>query len=52
MRKGQFTEEQILGVLHEADAGRPVVELARAHGITTNTAWPCSGRCSRLLAPI
>jgi putative transposase len=37
MRKGQFTEEQILGILHEADAGRPVADLARTHGITATT---------------
>lgn len=37
MRKTKFSEEQILGVLREAEAGRAVKELARTHGITETT---------------
>ena len=35
--KKRFTEEQIIGVLKEADAGVKVVELCRKYGISDAT---------------
>lgn len=35
--KKRFTEEQIIGVLKEADAGVKVAELCRKHGISDGT---------------
>ena len=32
--KKRFTEEQIIGILHEAAAGLPVKELCRKHGFS------------------
>ena len=37
MKKTRFTETQIIGILKEADAGIPVREICRNHGISDAT---------------
>lgn len=37
MKKSRFTEEQILAILAEGDAGVSGTELARRHGISRQT---------------
>lgn len=35
MKRSRFTEEQIIGMLKEHEAGVPVAELCRKHGVST-----------------
>ena len=41
MKRNRFTEEQIIGVLREQEAGMKVAEVCRKHGVSEPTfyAW-------------
>ena len=41
MKRSKFTEEQIIGILREQEAGAKTAELCRRHGVSSATfyAW-------------
>lgn len=39
MKKSRFTEEQIIGILKQHEAGRKMNELAREHGVSEATLY-------------
>ena len=44
MKRIRFTEEQIIGVLREHDAGARTADLARKHGISEATLYNWKGK--------
>ena len=44
MKRKRFTEEQIIGVLKEAEAGVKTADLARRHGISEATIYNWKAR--------
>lgn len=44
MRKSRFTESQIVEILKQGDAGMPVAEIVRQHGISRQTYFKWKGK--------
>jgi len=44
MRQSQYTEEQIIGVLKQAEAGIKTAEICRQHGISSATFYKWKGK--------
>jgi transposase-like protein len=50
MKRSRYTEEQIIGILKEQEAGPSVAELCRKHGISDATYYNWKSRL-RLAGP-
>jgi putative transposase len=46
MKKSRFTESQIVAVLKEGEAGMPVAELCRKHGVSNATYYQWKSKYS------
>lgn len=44
MRKSRFSEEQIIGMIKEQEAGLPTVEVCRKHGLSPATFYKLKGK--------
>ena len=42
MKPSRLTEEQIIGILREQEAGAKAADVCRKHGISSATFYPCA----------
>ncbi len=51
MRKSRFTEAQIIGMLKEQEAGMPVAEMCRRHGLSPATFYKLKSKYGGVISP-
>jgi len=51
MKKSRFTEEQIIGILQEQEAGMKTAEVCRKHGISQPTFYAWKAKYGGLSVP-
>lgn len=47
MKRSKFSDEQILAIVKEGEAGRKVADLCRTHGINRTDVLPLEGEVRR-----
>ena len=54
MKRSRFTEDQIIGILKEHEAGISVADLCRKHGVSDATVykWKADGSVPRRPVPV
>lgn len=45
MKRSRFSEEQIIAILKEQEAGVPVLELCRKHGVSDASIYKWKAKC-------
>ena len=43
MKRSRFSEEQIIGILREQEAGSPTADVCRKHGVSSATFYKWKG---------
>ncbi|MBD5137535.1 MAG: transposase [Lachnospiraceae bacterium] len=52
MKRSRFSEEQIIGILRQAEVGIRVVDLCRKHGISDATFYKCGQSTAAWMFPM
>ena len=52
MKKSKFTDSQIIAILNQAEAGTPVPDLCREHGVSNATFYKWRAKFGGMDAPL